>query len=131
MRMTFFSLLGASLLLCITAAPACANTAIDAKGKRHTWSQADIVKVVPPAYPYEVRKARLEGAGLFRLQLDLVTGKVTKATILKSTGEVILDNNALWALRRWQFKPGRWREVEVPLTFTMSPYPVSAPKTRR
>jgi protein TonB len=135
-------LLGSTLLLFISSSSTYADSvAVDASGKRYTWPtgapksttfQADIVKIVPPDYPYEARRAGLEGSGRFRLQLDLTTGKVTKATVLKSTGVVMLDNKALWALRRWQMKPGRWREIEVPMTFTMSPYrPLSAPKTGR
>jgi TonB family protein len=90
-----------------------------------------VTKVVPPAYPYEARRARQEGLGVFRLQLDLATGRVTKATILKSTGIVMLDNSALWALRRWQVKPGRWREIEFPISFSLSaPQPLPPPKAR-
>lgn len=106
------------------------SAAVDAKGVRHTWdasstkrprASADLTKMVPPEYPYEARKSRQEGVGLFRIQLDLATGKVTKVTVLKSTGVVMLDNSAQWALRRWQMKPGRWRELDVPMAFTLSP----------
>lgn len=106
------------------------SAAVDANGVRHTvdsrstrrapWG-VDLVKYVPPDYPYEARRSQRQGAGLFRLHLDLATGKVTKVTILKSTGEVTLDNSALWAFRRWQMKPGRWRELDVPMVFSMSP----------
>jgi TonB family protein len=116
------------------------SAAVDAKGVRHTWGtewgehppwRADVTKIVPPAYPYEARRARQEGLGVFRLQLDLATGKVTKATVLKSTGIVTLDNSALWALRRWQVKPGRWREIEFPISFSLSaPQPLPPPKAR-
>lgn len=134
-----FTLLSSTLLLCVSASSVCADSvAVDANGRRHTWSTdarkktswgADIVKIVPPEYPYEARRAQQEGSGRFRLQFDLATGKVTKATVLKSTGVVMLDNKALWALRRWQLKPGRWRELEVPITFSMSPpRPQPAPK---
>ena len=135
------SLLGSTLLLFISASSTYADSvAVDANGKRYTWPtgapksttwEADIVKMVPPEYPYEARLRRQEGSGRFRLQLDLGTGKVTKATVLKSTGVVMLDNKALWALRRWQMKPGRWREIEVPMTFTMSPPRPVGRKTSR
>ena len=104
--------------------------AVDANGVRHKWSPgspkrepwwADIAKRVPPEYPFEARKFGQQGSGLFRLQFDLATGRVTKVTALRSTGVVILDNSALWALRRWQMKPGRWREIDVPITFSVSP----------
>lgn len=117
------------------------SAAVDAKGVRHTWItewgkrppwQADLTKMVPPAYPYEARRARQQGSGVFRLQLDLATGRVTKATVLKSTGIAMLDNSALWALRRWQSKPGRWREIEFPISFSLSPLrPLLPPETNR
>ena len=133
------TLLSSTLLLCVSASSGYADSvAVDANGRRHTWTtgapknttwETDIVKMVPPEYPYEARRSQLEGSGRFRLQLDLATGKVTKATVLKSTGVVMLDNKALWALRRWELKPGRWRELEVPITFSMSlPRPQPAPK---
>lgn len=116
------------------------SAGVDAKGVRHTWDagstkqspwEADIAKLVPPEYPYQARKYRQEGSGLFRLQFDLATGKVIKATVLRSTGVVMLDNKALWALRRWQMKPGRWRELDVPISFSLSPpRPLPLPKTR-
>jgi TonB family protein len=103
---------------------------VDAQGVRHTWGGnavkqrsmiVDIVRREWPDYPSEARRWRLEGAGLFRLQIDLATGKVTKVTVLKSTGVLILDNSALSALRRWQFKPGTWKEAEMPISFSRSP----------
>ncbi len=103
---------------------------VDSKGVRHTWGanstkpspyRVDITKRVWPDYPFEARNWRLEGAGLFRVQIDLGTGKVVKATVLRSTGYVILDNSALGALRRWQFKPGTWKEMDIPISFSMSP----------
>ena len=137
----------ATVSFCLIARPGAAqqptverSAGLDARGVRHTWStdprkparwQADVTKLIPPDYPYEARRAKQEGSGLFRLQLDLATGKVIKATVLKSTGVVVLDNHALWALRRWQLKPGRWQELDVPITFTVSaPLPLP-PKTSR
>src|SRR5688572_31750670 len=111
--------LAMGLFLCVLLSsvhaqyPVAGGAGVDAKGVRHTWNAnrtkrapyfTDITKRVPPDYPFEARRARLEGSGLFRLQIDLATGKVIKATVLKSTGVVVLDNSALWALRRWQFK---------------------------
>lgn len=113
------------------------SAGVDASGVRHTWTtkpgkpapwQADITRLIPPDYPYVARRARQEGSGLFHLEIQLATGKVSNATVLKSTGVVILDNSALWSLRRWQLKPGRWRELDVPVTFTMSaPLPAAPP----
>jgi TonB family protein len=106
---------------------------VNAQGVRRSWTpnspesaafRRDVVKHVFPEYSFEARKARQEGSGLFRLRVDLATGKITKATVLKSTGFARLDNSALSAFRRWQMKPGRWRELDVPVTFSLSP-PIS------
>ena len=105
------------------------SAAVDINGVRHKdehfsgppiWA-ADLTKRVPPDYSYDARRAHLEGTGLFRLELDVETGRVSKVTILRSTGVTVLDNSALWALRRWRMKPGRWREMDVPIAFSMSP----------
>ena len=103
---------------------------VDSKGVRHTWGansikpspyHVAITKRVWPDLPVEARRWRLEGAGLYRIQIDLGTGKVVKATVLRSTGHAILDNSVLGALRRWQFKPGTWKEMDIPFSFSTSP----------
>jgi TonB family protein len=56
--------------------------------------------------------------------LDLRTGAVTQVTVIKSTGFIALDRSAVSALRRWHWKPGKWREIYMPVTFTIaSPLP--------
>ena len=113
------------------------TTAIDAKGVRHTgpprhpgilapWLQ-DRLKAVAPDYPYGDRAQHHTGTGRYRLQLDLKTGGVTRITIIKSTGFRTLDNGALVALRRWRWKPGRWREIEMPVTFRLERGPLQLP----
>ena len=52
--------------------------------------------------------------------LDLKTGLVRNAIVVQSTGYKTLDNNALVALRRWHWKPGRWKEIDIPITFLSS-----------
>ena len=105
----------------------CGATQIIAIEQKHTHSQISVGEVAAgsltrrsPDYPYVARRSKLEGSGLFRLRIDLGTGKVTNITIAKSTGVDVLDHSALWALRRWEFKPGRWKELDTPVTFTMS-----------
>ena len=115
--------------------PAVGTSAIDAKGIRHSdkgrahpgrlapWMQ-DRVHAVGPFYPRTERAARHEGRGEFRLQLDLKTGQVRKVIVVKSTGFPILDRCAVMALRQWRWKPGRWREIELPVTFIVQRPPV-------
>jgi TonB family protein len=40
--------------------------------------------------------------------------------MVQSTGNPILDNATVEALRRWRFKPGVAANVHVPITFTLS-----------
>jgi protein TonB len=105
------------------------SSAIDAKGVRHSskkypgsfapWIQ-DRVKAFAPDYPYRDRAQCNEGTGVFRLVLDLKTGAVTRVTMVKSTGFVTLDRAATAAFRRWRWQPGKWKEIEMPITFTIS-----------
>jgi TonB family protein len=44
---------------------------------------------------------------------------VKKAEMAASTGNPILDNAALDAFRRWEFKPGTVSKVKIPIRFTM------------
>ena len=104
------------------------SSAVDAKGVRHRGSNYvgpapwidDAIKTVAPNYPYEARSRYIQGSGLFRLSLDLNTGSVSRITLIQSTGSPILDNSATDAFRRWRWKPRRWQEIDMPITFTMS-----------
>jgi len=79
----------------------------------------DRLKSVAPEYPYGERLNRHQGRGIIRLMLDLKTGVVTKATIIKSTGFTILDACAVAAFQRWRWKPGKWKEIDLPITFQL------------
>src|SRR5436305_14077858 len=102
--------------------------AIDARGVQHSykdyrqhrppWAE-DQVKAVAPIYPSSDRAAHREGHGFFRIAIDLKTGCAAAVTVAKSTGLKTLDAAAVAALRRWCWKPGKWREVDTPVTFTM------------
>lgn len=105
------------------------SSALDAKGVRHRgtdyigpapWMN-DRIKIVSLKYPYEARVRHIQGSGLFRLSLDLNTGSVSKVTVIQSTGSPMLDNYTSDTLHGWRWKLGRWREVDMPVTFTMSP----------
>lgn len=72
-----------------------------------------------PQYPYEARAHRQTGAGVAILVIDPSTGVVKNAEMAPSTGYELLDNAALSAFRRWQFKPGTVTKINIPITFTM------------
>jgi TonB family protein len=74
-----------------------------------------------PLYPHGLHGIPFqEGRGVFRLSLDIKTGNVLGVTVAKSTGHRILDDSAIEGLRQWQLKPGKWRQIDVPVTFAMS-----------
>ena len=104
------------------------SNAVDAKGVRYYGKNypgrvppwiVDRTRAIGPEYSFQDRRYRNEGAGMFRLSLDLKTGLVTKAAILRSTGFRTLDSSALFALRQWSWKPGKWKEVDLPVSFRM------------
>jgi len=104
--------------------------AVDIKGQRHFGSRdfpglytpwiADRIAYRHPEYPYEDRARYHQGDGLFRIVLDPKTGLITQVTVIKSTGFASLDNSAIAAIRKWRWKPGRWKAVDMPIRFSMT-----------
>lgn len=88
----------------------------------------DVLYKVGPRYPSNFRRANIGGTGRFRMNIDFKTGKVTSVTVVKSTGIDGLDREAIFALRRWRFKPGKAREVEIPITFYNGKEPLVLPQ---
>ena len=111
------------------------GTAVDVKGIRHKgreyrdqhapWNFADRIKAVAPDYSVADRARRHQGSGLFGVILDPKTGAVTRVTIIESTGHPSLDNSATTALRRWRWKPGKWKEIDIPIMFQMGKGPLT------
>jgi TonB family protein len=108
------------------------SSAVDAQGVRHHWSGRgrngppwfhDAIYAPGPQYPYEARTRHVMGSGLFRITLDLSTGSVVKVIMIKSTGSPVLDNSCLSAFRQWRLKPGKWKEIDLPVTFIMDSGP--------
>jgi len=102
--------------------------AIDAQGKGHNASDypgqkppwmSDLTFVIGPAYPYRARNVGHQGAGLFQLILDLQKGSVVRVQMVQGTGFQSLDDAAIDALRQWRFKPNKWKEVYMPVSFTL------------
>ena len=80
----------------------------------------DAIKMIGPEYPFSARAARSEGAGIFSLTLNPRTGYVADVSLKKSTGFKALDESATVALRQWRWKPGKWKQIEIPVTFSLS-----------
>jgi len=72
-----------------------------------------------PDYPIEERRMRHQGRAIVRLTLDLSTGHVVKASLVKSSGYPMLDRCAIAAFSRWTWRPGKWKEINLPVTFRM------------
>jgi TonB family protein len=73
-----------------------------------------------PKYPFEARSMRLgpnRGSGRYRVTFD-PSGVVKNVQVVTSTGQSILDQAAVDALRQWRVEPGPsdWT-VLVPVTF--------------
>jgi len=72
-----------------------------------------------PTYPYEARRAKLTGSGNILLKFD-THGGVTDVGMTQSTGSKILDQISMSTLRRWRCQPGIYKQIYVPITFTLA-----------
>jgi TonB family protein len=106
--------------------------AVDANGLRHRAAEyvgkilpwlADTTVTVMPEYPYFEWRHRYQGQGLFRVTIEVKTGHVTKVITRKSTGFNGLDRSGMEALQDWRWKPGKWKEVDILVTFTLTDNP--------
>jgi len=98
-----------------------ANNAPAAKEKGDSKSdhRAVLISGVRPEYPYEARKRRITGSGIVVMHIDRATGNVTSCEMAPSTGDEMLDDAAMFAMRQWRFKPGPVM-AKCPVTFTIS-----------
>lgn len=112
------------------------TSAVDAKGIRHNGSAykgsppwlIDRVAGPGPDYPIEARRMRYEGRTIVRLTLDINTGHVVKARLLQSSGFQTLDNSAIKAFSQWTWQPGKWKEIDMPVTFRLGAPPATPPR---
>src|SRR5947209_18049807 len=74
--------------------------AIDAHGKRqpNALCARDVIWACAPRYPLRARSSdptswsrNSRGDGLYRLDIDVKTGRVSRTTIINSTGSAMLD----------------------------------------
>jgi TonB family protein len=105
------------------AMPTGIGHATDAKGVRYPNAicMKDVLYADQPQYPYDANlgaaEARdIQANGLFRLSIDINTGRVMRVQIIKSMGDRSLDNASINAFKRWVFRPGKWQEIIVPTT---------------
>jgi len=107
--------------------------AIDAHGKRqpNALCARDVIWACAPRYPLRARSSdpttwsrNAKGDGLFRLDINLKTGRVSQIRIIKSTGSAILDRASTGAFSRWVFMPGKWSAMIIPTTVRVTWVPV-------
>jgi TonB family protein len=85
------------------------------------------VSMPKPDYPLELRRMHLTGSGIFRMYID-EHGTVEAIKVRKSTGHSELDAQVVKDFGRWRAKAGPRREIDIPITFSMtSKYPPRPP----
>ncbi len=73
--------------------------------------------------PSAKASATLKGSGLFLVDFDFESGAATAVHVLKSTGNAALDATSIRKFLGWRCKPRTYRQVKVPLTYTITNEP--------
>lgn len=79
-----------------------------------------------PRYPDELRRRQIEGRVMLRVVIGL-DGSVDDVQIELTSGQPLLDESALAAIRTWKFEPARQGqravrfEVRIPVNFRIRP----------
>lgn len=124
---------GASEPVPYIAMPIDKGYAIDAQGKRqpNALCARDVIWACAPRYPLRAHSSdpaswsrNNRGDGLYRLDIDLKTGRVRQIAVIKSAGSATLDNASIWAFSRWVFTPGKWSAMIIPTTVRVTWVPV-------
>ncbi len=79
---------------------------VSAQVTRPMVAVSDILEAPKPWYPDFAERHHLHGSGVFLLRTNIQTGLVTEVIVGQTTGNPLLDDEAVKALRRWRFKPG-------------------------
>jgi hypothetical protein len=123
---------GASVPVLYIAMPIDKGYAIDAHAKRqpNALCVRDIIWARAPSYPLRAQSSdptswsrNSRGDGLYRLDIDLKTGRVRRVTIMKSASAV-LDRLSTAAFSRWVFTPGKWSAMIIPTAIRVTWVPV-------
>jgi len=74
-----------------------------------------------PEYPYQARRGHIEGVAYIKIIIG-PDGRPTSVQLAKSSGNTILDNAALSAVRLWRaHKEFAGAQPTVPIRFTLQP----------
>lgn len=117
---SFFGALCAGLILSTAASAAAPQTS----GPEVTYAsgpevQAMFIKHGRINYPWIARRQYRSGSGIYRVYVN-PDGKVRTVGVVRSTGHKDLDLAAAAGLYHSLFKPGRRRELDLPVTFTLT-----------
>ena len=110
---------GITLLLSYVVQVAAQHSIGYVDANRSEWEK-DLDYMEAPAYPAVAKRWHVQGAGIFRVSIDITTGRVT---------DVSVQVYRVWSARRqrhphpqtWRWKPGRSRQVNVPISFKLDP----------
>jgi TonB family protein len=85
----------------------------------HDELKTQVIYAPMPEYPLEAQRRLFGGQGYYRLNVAH-DGNVTAVKVIESAGNEILDVACLNAFKRWRWKPGFRREIDLPVSFTFS-----------
>lgn len=98
------------------------TTAVWSDGHSSALSDEELTRYATASpgagYPEAAQKANLSGSGLYELQINKA-GKATAVTIVKSSKSAVLDQAARSAFLKWRFKPGIFKSVRVPVSWSV------------
>jgi TonB family protein len=76
------------------------------------------IKHVPPRFPPEAQRQRMQGFVILEAVIDR-TGKIGSLRILRSAGD-LLDRAVVEAVRQWEFTPTTLYGIPVPVAMTVT-----------
>jgi protein TonB len=79
-------------------------------------AKPNLATSVPPVFPPLARAARIEGAVVLQIEIS-TEGRVENASVL-SSGNVLLTDAAIQAVRQWTYKPFVLNGQTIPVTTT-------------
>ena len=77
-----------------------------------------VVYAPTPIYPEAARSHYTLGAqGVYRLTVNPQNGGVDEVGVLKRAGHSKLDSVMVMAFFKWRFKPGSFKQIDIPVMF--------------
>jgi len=76
-----------------------------------------ILDAPEPVFVEGARKDRGVSQGVYRLTINQQSGLVDEVGVLKRTGTQKLDGTAVLTFFKWKFKPGAFKQIDIPITY--------------